>query len=234
MEEDRLLIEFVKTNGLRKFSLCPNHINGRSSKQCRERWYNVLNPNLKKKNWLLEEDYIIFLLYTKIGSKWSRISKIIGNRSDNCIKNRFYSYLRKNKENNTNQNVKIAAIYSEIKNKLLNEYSNSICILTDDELFKDLTTNGIKTDIVEYLKEKHSLKPPLEFNFETDNRLESLLNTLPSYKENFSFISTYNNININNDPINYTNKAKLLEELEKLERMIKLTKQNLVKFNENY
>ena len=35
-------------------------------------------------------------LYCKIGSKWSEISKHIPGRPENKIKNRFYSYIKKN------------------------------------------------------------------------------------------------------------------------------------------
>jgi len=38
-------------------------IKGRSGKQCRERWFNNLNPNVKKGNWTAEEDQIIFQQY---------------------------------------------------------------------------------------------------------------------------------------------------------------------------
>lgn len=35
-------------------------------------------------------------LYSKVGSKWSEISKSLPGRPENKIKNRFYSFIQKN------------------------------------------------------------------------------------------------------------------------------------------
>jgi len=94
-EEDQKLIAWVKAEGPTKWAQCANFIKGRSGKQCRERWFNSLNPNVKKGNWSKEEDELIFDLYQKYGSSWSKIAKLLPGRTENAIKNRFYSTLRK-------------------------------------------------------------------------------------------------------------------------------------------
>lgn len=95
VEEDKKLIDWIKTNGASNWTSCSEFITGRSGKQCRERWLNALNPLLKKGSWEPEEDYIIFKLFKKLGSKWSIISNYISGRTENSIKNRFYSTLRR-------------------------------------------------------------------------------------------------------------------------------------------
>ncbi len=95
VEEDKKLIDWIKTNGPTNWSACAEYIPGRTGKQCRERWINALNPLLKKGSWEPEEDYIIFKLFKKLGSKWSTISNYIDGRTENSIKNRFYSTLRR-------------------------------------------------------------------------------------------------------------------------------------------
>ena len=95
VEEDKKLIDWIKTNGATNWSACAEFIPGRTGKQCRERWMNALNPLLKKGSWEPEEDYIIFKLFKKLGSKWSTISNYIQGRTENSIKNRFYSTLRR-------------------------------------------------------------------------------------------------------------------------------------------
>jgi hypothetical protein len=95
IEEDRKLLEWVKKEGACKWSHCADFIEGRSGKQCRERWFNTLNPNVKKGNWTAYEDYLIFNLYSEYGSKWSRIAAHFKGRTENSIKNRFYSTLRR-------------------------------------------------------------------------------------------------------------------------------------------
>jgi len=94
-EVDQKLIAWVKAEGPTKWAQAANFIKGRSGKQCRERWFNNLNPGVKKGNWTKEEDELIFDLYQKYGSSWSKIAKFIPGRTENAIKNRFYSTLRK-------------------------------------------------------------------------------------------------------------------------------------------
>lgn len=94
-EEDQRLINWVNSEGPTKWAQCAAFIHGRSGKQCRERWFNNLNPGLKKGNWSEEEDEMIFQLYQKYSSSWSKIAKYLPGRTENAIKNRFYSTLRK-------------------------------------------------------------------------------------------------------------------------------------------
>ena len=95
IEEDRKLTEWVKKEGPIKWSQCAEFIKGRNGKQCRERWFNSLNPEVKKGNWTVEEDFKIFFLYKKFGGKWTKIVSFIEGRTENSIKNRFYSRLQK-------------------------------------------------------------------------------------------------------------------------------------------
>ncbi len=70
-------------------------IKNKSSKQCRERWINSLSPNINKGVWSEEEENILFSTQLKIGNKWSDLAKLLPGRSENDIKNHFYSKLRK-------------------------------------------------------------------------------------------------------------------------------------------
>lgn len=67
----------------------------RSGKQCRERWHNHLDPMIKKDCWTEKEEMILFSKHNKYGNKWSDIAKYLPGRTDNSIKNFFYSKLRK-------------------------------------------------------------------------------------------------------------------------------------------
>ncbi len=67
----------------------------RTGKQCRERWLYHLNPCIKKTSWSLDEERVMCAMVAQIGNRWSEISRHLKGRSDNCIKNHFYSGLRK-------------------------------------------------------------------------------------------------------------------------------------------
>lgn len=117
-EEDRKLLKWIQLEGPKKWSMCAETIPGRTGKQCRERWFNALNPQVKKGEWTIEEDYKIYLLYSQYGGKWSKIALNFPNRTENSIKNRFYSSLRK--------------LYSE---KIKNIYNgNSPQVRSEDEV----------------------------------------------------------------------------------------------------
>lgn len=94
-QEDAKLYEWVRTQGPTKWTLCSATIPGRSGKQCREHWNNSLNPEVKKGLWTVEEDFLIMVFYKKYNGSWKKISPLFEQRTENSIKNRFFSQLRK-------------------------------------------------------------------------------------------------------------------------------------------
>jgi hypothetical protein len=90
VKEDQLLRDWVKENGPTRWSEATKVIKGRSGKQIRERWFNTLNPTLKKGGWSPEEEQILIKLVMKFGPKWSKLVQFFQGRTENSIKNRLY------------------------------------------------------------------------------------------------------------------------------------------------
>ncbi len=55
--------------GVTKWSEIAARISGRIGKQCRERWFNHLDPAIKKGGWSAEEDRILEEQQALIGAK---------------------------------------------------------------------------------------------------------------------------------------------------------------------
>lgn len=90
-EEDAILIEKHAYFG-RKWSKISEFLPGRAGKQCRERYVNHLDPNLKKgAEWTDDEEAILISLHKNHGNKWTLIANQLPGRSDNDVKNHFNS-----------------------------------------------------------------------------------------------------------------------------------------------
>lgn len=88
--EDKLLLTSV--NSYLATGACPDYrsiskrIPHRSPKQCRERYENSLQPDVKRGEWSLDETITLATLMTQHGQNWAAIKEQLTNRTYNAIK----------------------------------------------------------------------------------------------------------------------------------------------------
>ena len=99
-EEDMKLTAAVTKYGACRWSMISIHVaGGRVGKQCRERWNNHLCPDVKTSKWSDAEDLTILQGVADNGTRWCEIVQMaaLSGRTDNAIKNRFYTLQRRSK-----------------------------------------------------------------------------------------------------------------------------------------
>lgn len=97
-EEDETILHFIQENGQRDWSKLAMLLPGRTGKQCRERFKNHLDPKVHSSKWTEEEDQLLIDLHAQYGNAWTKLTTFFNGRTDNCLKNRWNSTLKKRLE----------------------------------------------------------------------------------------------------------------------------------------
>ena len=87
-DEDRMLrVGFARFD--KQWAKIAETIPGRTNIQCRNRWKDVLDPNISNHAWSTEDDARLELGFVKFGSRWSKIADTIPGRTGLQCRDRF-------------------------------------------------------------------------------------------------------------------------------------------------
>ncbi len=177
--EDKLLIKLAENIPKGKeWKIISNFIPGKTANQCRSRWERI-RPGIKQGRWSTEEDDKIKSLYKKYGDQWTKISKIIQNRTGKQVRERIKNILSTNSYNEpfTQQNFELLyKLYKEMGPRWMHITKN---------YFPSRTPDYIKNKFYIYYRKikgkKIKIKKLAKLNFEINdikNMMINLVNNL--------------------------------------------------------
>ncbi|XP_037079900.1 cell division cycle 5-like protein isoform X2 [Pollicipes pollicipes] len=83
--EDEILKAAVMKYGKNQWSRIASLLHRKSAKQCKARWYEWLDPSIKKTEWSREEDERLLHLAKLMPTQWRTIAPIIGRTAAQCL-----------------------------------------------------------------------------------------------------------------------------------------------------
>lgn len=89
--QDEILKAAVMKYGKNQWSRIASLLHRKSAKQCKARWYEWLDPSIKKTEWGREEDEKLLHLAKLMPTQWRTIAPIIGRTAAQCLER--YEYL---------------------------------------------------------------------------------------------------------------------------------------------
>ena len=110
-QEDEMLTKIMYQQPFETWIAVAEQLPGRTARQCRDRWVNYLSPSNKNGPWSHEEDQLLAEKYVEHGPQWTTIAKFFDGRSENNVKNRWYTYVKARFNNSqgmlANQNKRV-------------------------------------------------------------------------------------------------------------------------------
>lgn len=78
--------------GKNQWSRIASLLHRKSAKQCKARWYEWLDPRIKKTEWSREEDEKLLHLAKIMPTQWRTIAPIVGRTAAQCLERLKYLY----------------------------------------------------------------------------------------------------------------------------------------------
>ena len=92
--EDEQLIQAVSKYGERDWRMIAEYVAGRTPQQCRQRWFEALNPDLIKGKWTHQEDQRLLKAVRKFEGDWRLIAGVVKSRTNKQCLQRWHEVLK--------------------------------------------------------------------------------------------------------------------------------------------
>lgn len=83
--EDEILKAAISKYGMNQWARISSLLVRKTPKQCKARWYEWLDPNIKKTEWSKEEDEKLLHLAKLMPTQWRTIAPIVGRTATQCL-----------------------------------------------------------------------------------------------------------------------------------------------------
>ena len=254
-EEDKILLQNVERFNFKNWNLIASYIKGRTAIQCSAR-YKRIKPGIKKGYWTKEEDIKLKNLYNIFGKNWSKISKLMPERTGKQIRDHFLNSLDENLNKNQfskEEDLKIISLFKIYGNswvKIAKKFNGRTGDMVKNRYYSSLK-KIIENDIsfkkgkrkTNFLKKKRGRKSKkIKFDAKIDNISNNIkkINNIDLNNKN-----CFCNINKSDDDdeeknTNESSDKSLDFEIFKKENFIKninnneLSKLNNINNNKNY
>ncbi|KAK9997064.1 hypothetical protein SO802_021750 [Lithocarpus litseifolius] len=153
LAEDEKLQLLVEQHGPQNWNFIADHLEGRSGKSCRLRWYNQLDPNINKKPFTTEEEQRLLAAHRIYGNKWALIARYFKGRTDNTVKNQFHIMMARRKR----ERFSVQGHLSHSKFQNFQKFGTSSMSSLHSLSFSQstMTTDSFSVDIFGGGKKKH-------------------------------------------------------------------------------
>jgi hypothetical protein len=124
--EDEQIRRFVAQYGDSKWNQISRRLSGRSSRQCKERWFSYLAPHVVHSPWTEEDDQLLLSKIDEVGHNWKLLEMLFPGRSNISIKNHWRKLQGKVRPQPTTSQRKLPdlAVFDRLFETLMSEADN--------------------------------------------------------------------------------------------------------------
>ena len=150
--EDIELTKLVMRYGEDNWKIIVSFMNGRTIRQCRERWKLFLKPSVERKEWSKNDEQLLEEKINEYGTHWTLLKKFFPGRTDIQLRN-HWSLIQRHKYktdkfNNMNQQ-KINSADQNLSISIKNDDKNNLNMIMNNNTNKIFDANSSEQDTYE-------------------------------------------------------------------------------------